>query len=176
VIIRDTDLPGLRVIELEASTDERGSFARTFDAAEWESRGMSTRVEQCSLSRNALRGTLRGMHYQAAPFAECKLVRCGRGAIFDVAVDLRPDSPGFRRWFGVELSESNDTLLYIPEGLAHGFFTLTDDSEVLYQISERYSPEHSRGVRWDDPAFGIAWPDEPRVISDRDRAFADFTS
>lgn len=176
MIVRDTDLPGVRVIRMEAAADERGSFARTFDAAEWDSRGMSPRVEQCSLSRNALRGTLRGMHYQASPFAECKLVRCARGAIFDVAVDLRPDSPSFRRWFGVELSESNDTMLYIPEGLAHGFLTLTDDSEVLYQISERYSPEHGRGVRWDDPAFGIAWPDEPRVISDRDRAFADFLS
>ena len=175
MIVRETELPGVHVIELEPAVDERGSFARTFDAAEWEAQGLSPRVVQCSLSRNISRGTLRGMHYQDAPHAECKLVRCSRGAIFDVAVDLRPDSPAFRRWYGLELSAENDRMLYIPEGCAHGFLTLTDSTEVLYQISASYSPEHARGVRWDDESFGIEWPDAPRVMSQRDRGFPDFT-
>lgn len=175
MIVRETGLAGLHVVELEPIRDERGVFARTFDAAEWEARGMSPHVRQCSLSRNVSRGTLRGMHYQAAPHGECKLVRCSRGAIFDVAVDLRPESPTFRRWYGIELSDENDTLLYIPEGFAHGFLTLTDASEVLYQISTAYAPDHARGVRWDDAAFAIAWPEQPRVLSARDRSFPDFT-
>lgn len=175
MIIRDTDLPGLRVIALEPVADERGAFARTFDAAEWEKHGMCPRVEQCSLSRNARAGTLRGMHYQAEPFAECKLVRCVRGLIFDVAIDLRPTSPTFRRWYGVVLGEENDLMLYIPEGFAHGFLTLSETTEILYQISSQYSPDHARGVRWDDPAFDIRWPDVPRVLSERDRTFPDFT-
>lgn len=136
---------------------------------------MSPHVRQCSLSRNVSRGTLRGMHYQAPPHGECKLVRCSRGAIFDVAVDLRPESPTFRRWYGIELSDENDTMLYIPEGFAHGFLTLTDSSEVLYQISVAYAPDHARGVRWNDAAFAIAWPEQPRVLSERDRSFPDFT-
>jgi len=135
---------------------------------------MSSRVVQCNLSRNLARGTLRGLHHQAAPHEEAKLVRCSRGTIFDVAVDLRPDSPTFRDWFGQELSTENGRMLFVPEGLAHGFITLTDDSEVLYQMSEPYEASAARGVRWDDPAFAIEWPLEPVMISERDRTFPDF--
>jgi len=174
VRLSDTELPGLILVELEPVSDERGSFARTFDAAEWKARGMSSRVVQCNLSRNLARGTLRGLHHQAAPHEEAKLVRCSRGTIFDVAVDLRPDSPTFRRWFGQELSTENGRMLFVPEGLAHGFITLTDDSEVLYQMSEPYEASAARGVRWDDPAFAIEWPLEPVMISERDRTFPDF--
>lgn len=176
MIFRETGFGGLVVIELELVGDERGSFARTFDAAEWAANGMSARVVQCNLSRNARRRTLRGLHYQADPYGEAKLVRCSRGAVYDVAVDLRRDSPTFRGWFGLELSEANDRMLYIPEGFAHGFLTLTDDTEVLYQMSSEYAPDAARGVRWDDPAFGIEWPEEPLVVSERDRAFPDFGS
>jgi dTDP-4-dehydrorhamnose 3,5-epimerase len=171
----ETELPGLLVVELEWARDERGSFARTFDLSEWEVRGMCGRVVQCNLSRNDRPGTLRGMHYQEAPYEEAKLVRCGKGAVFDVAVDLRRDSPTFRRWFGLELSEENGRMLHIPAGLAHGFLTLTETSEVVYQMSAAYAPAHARGVRWDDPAFAIAWPAVPSVISERDRTFPDFT-
>jgi dTDP-4-dehydrorhamnose 3,5-epimerase len=171
---KETGIPGLVLVELEPVVDERGSFARTFDAAEWEARGMSGQVVQCNLSRNVRRGTLRGMHYQAEPHAESKLVRCSRGAIFDVAIDLRRESAMFRHWYGVELSAENDRILFIGEGLAHGFLTLTDDSEVLYQMSALYVPSSARGVRWDDPAFGIEWPESPRVMSERDRAYSDF--
>ena len=174
MIFTDTGLPGLVLVELEHVVDERGSFARTFDAAEWEARGMSARVAQCNLSRNAAISTLRGLHYQAAPYEEAKLVRCSQGAVFDVAVDLRPESPTFRRWFGAQLSAENGRMLYVPEGFAHGFLTLTAVSEVLYQMSSPYESAAARGVRWDDPAFGIEWPAEPRVVSERDRAFPDF--
>lgn len=171
---RDTGLAGLIVIELDPVSDERGSFARTFDSSAWERRGMCTRVVQCNLSRNFARGTLRGMHYQEVPYAETKLVRCSRGAVFDVAVDIRRDSLTFRRWFGLELSDENSCMLYIPEGFAHGFVTLTDDSEVHYQMSDFYVPTSARGIRWDDPALKIEWPITPQVISDRDRGFPDF--
>lgn len=174
MIFRDTGLPALVVVELEPVSDKRGSFAHTFDSSEWEARGMCARILQCNLSRNHYRGTLRGMHYQEAPSAECKLVRCSRGAIFDVAVDIRRDSPTFRRWFGLELSDANGRMLYIPEGFAHGFLTLTDGSEVLYQMSESYVPTSARGFRWDDPAFAIEWPAPPLVISERDSGFLDF--
>ena len=170
----DTGIDDLVLVELDEQRDERGSFVRTFDAAEWQARGFATRIAQCNLSRNTRRGTLRGMHFQAPPHAEAKLVRCSRGAIFDVAVDLRDDFPTFRRWFGVELTESNRRMLQIPERFAHGFLTLVDDSEVAYQMSAEYEPSHARGVRWDDPAFGIQWPASPIVISDRDRTFPDF--
>ncbi len=173
---RETDLEGVVVVELEPIADERGSFARTFDAAAWEARGLSARVVECSLSRNLARGTLRGMHYQAAPNAETKLVRCSRGRIFDVAVDLRPRSATYCRWFGLELSDENGRMLYLPEGIAHGFLTLTAGAEVLYQMSDVYVPASARGVRWDDPAFGIEWPATPQVISSRDRAYPDFVA
>ena len=172
----ETTLSGAWLIELDQHGDERGWFARAFDAAEFEARGMNPAVVQCNASFNARRGTLRGMHYQADPHGESKLVRCVRGAIFDVAVDLRADSPTRLRWHGAELSEENRRALYIPAGMAHGFQSLSDDSELLYLMGNAYVPEASRGVRWDDPAFAIDWPepDGPRIISDRDASFPDF--
>jgi dTDP-4-dehydrorhamnose 3,5-epimerase len=172
----ETPLTGGWVIDLEELGDERGWFARTFDSEEFRVRGLNPEVVQCNASFNPRRGTLRGMHYQAEPHGESKLVRCVRGAIFDVAVDLRADSPTFRAWHGVELSGGNRRAYYIPAGLAHGFQTLTDDCEVLYQMGHRYVPEAARGVRWDDPAFAIAWPDGDgeRIIAEKDRAYPDF--
>jgi dTDP-4-dehydrorhamnose 3,5-epimerase len=171
-----TPLPGVWILELEEIEDERGWFARTFDEQEFRARGLNPDVVQCNASFNARRGTLRGMHYQAEPHGESKLVRCVRGAIFDVAVDLRPDSPTYRAWHGLELSAENRSAFYIPAGLAHGFQTLTDDSEVLYQMGNAYVPEAARGVRWDDPAFAIQWPalDGERVISDKDASYPSF--
>ena len=173
-----TPLPGAWVIELEQIDDERGWFARTFDAEEFAAHGLNPAVAQCNVSLNLRRDTLRGMHYQAEPHGESKLVRCVRGAIFDVAVDVRPGSATCRRWHAAQLSAENRLAFYIPAGLAHGFQTLTDNAEVLYQMGDPYVPEAARGVRWDDPAFAIDWP-EPlgeRTISERDRAFPDFES
>jgi dTDP-4-dehydrorhamnose 3,5-epimerase len=171
-----TPLAGAWLIELDLLGDERGWFARTFDAAEFAERGMNPAVVQCNVSFNARRGTVRGMHYQAEPHGESKLVRCVRGAIYDVAVDLRRESPTFRRWHAVELSGENRLAFYIPARLAHGFQTLTDDAEVIYQMGSAYVPESALGVRFDDPAFGIEWPaaDGARIVSERDRSFADF--
>jgi dTDP-4-dehydrorhamnose 3,5-epimerase len=171
-----TPLAGVWVIELDRLGDERGWFARSFDAEEFRARGMNPAVVQCNTSFNTRRGTLRGMHYQADPHGESKLVRCVRGAIFDVAVDLRPDSPTHRDWHGVELSAENRLAFYVPAGLAHGFQTLTDDSEVLYQMGDPYVHEAARGVRWDDPMFGIDWPepDGERTVSERDAGYPDF--
>jgi dTDP-4-dehydrorhamnose 3,5-epimerase len=173
----ETPLAGVWVIELDLLGDERGWFARTFGAEEFEARGLNPAVVQCNASFNARRDTLRGMHYQAEPHGESKLVRCVRGAIFDVAVDLRSDSSTFCAWHGVELSAENRRALYIPAGLAHGFQTLSDDCEVLYQMGHRYVPEAARGVRWDDPAFEIEWPrtQEARLVSERDASYPDFT-
>jgi dTDP-4-dehydrorhamnose 3,5-epimerase len=172
----ETPLPGAWVIEPEEIEDERGSFARTFDAGEFRERGLNQDVVQCNASFNHRAGTVRGMHYQAAPHGESKLVRCVRGAIFDVAVDLRPDSPAYSDWHGVRLSADNRLAFYIPAGFAHGFQTLTDSSEVLYQMGNRYVPEAAKGVRWDDPAFAIEWPalEGERIISERDAGYADF--
>jgi dTDP-4-dehydrorhamnose 3,5-epimerase len=171
-----TPLPGAWVIELEKLGDERGWFARTFDAEEFRAHGLDAVVVQCNASFNERRGTLRGMHFQADPHGEAKLVRCVSGAIFDVAVDLRSDSPARCGWHGVELSAQNGRAFYIPPGMAHGFQTLTEKCEVLYQMGHAYVPDAARGVRWDDPAFGIRWPDSPgeRIISVRDRSYADF--
>jgi dTDP-4-dehydrorhamnose 3,5-epimerase len=171
-----TPLPGAWVIELEQLGDERGWFARTFDAQEFQARGLNPAVVQCNASFNERRGTLRGMHYQAEPHGESKLVRCVHGAIYDVAVDLREGSPTYRRWHGVELSAENGRGFYIPAGLAHGFQTLLDGSEVHYLMGNEYVPDAASGVRWDDPAIAIEWPPEPaggRVISDRDRSYPD---
>ncbi|HEY5286821.1 MAG TPA: dTDP-4-dehydrorhamnose 3,5-epimerase [Solirubrobacteraceae bacterium] len=171
----ETPLRDVWLIEPERISDERGWFARTFDREEFIARGMSCEVVQCNASHNAKRNTLRGMHYQADPYGESKLVRCVRGAIFDVALDLRQDSPSFRAWHGVELSAENGHALYIPAGFAHGFQTLQNDSDVLYQMGNPYVPEAARGVRFDDPAFAIDWP-EPRepVVSERDAGYPDF--
>jgi len=174
-----TPLPGVWAIEPERIGDERGWFARTFDADEFRARGMDPAVAQGNASHNARRGTLRGLHYQADPHGESKLVRCVRGAIFDVAVDLRRDSPTFCAWHGLELSAENGLSLYIPAGLAHGFLTLADDSDVVYQMGHRYVPDAARGVRYDDPAFAIEWPivegpEGPLIVSERDASYPDF--
>jgi dTDP-4-dehydrorhamnose 3,5-epimerase len=174
MIFRDTGIDGAWVIEAERLEDERGFFARTWDADEFAERGLNPRLAQCSISFNRARGTLRGLHYQVAPHEEAKLVRCTAGSIFDVVVDLRPDSSTFKGWFGLELSAANRLALYVPEGCAHGFLTLDDDCELHYQISEVYAPEAARGVRWDDPAFGITWPGEIVVMNERDRSYPDF--
>jgi dTDP-4-dehydrorhamnose 3,5-epimerase len=174
----ETPLPGVWLIEPERLGDERGWFARTFDREQFRARGMSPEVVQCNASYNSTRDTLRGMHYQAAPHGEPKLVRCVRGSIFDVAVDLRPHTPSFCRWHGVELSAENGHALYIPAGLAHGFQTLTDGCEVLYQMGTPHHPDAARGVRFDDPAFGIDWPTPrgQRVVSERDASYPDFAA
>ena len=174
MIFTETPLPDAFVIEPERYEDERGFFARTWDGSEFAQHELEAGLVQCSISHNTRRGTLRGMHYQAAPYEETKLVRCTAGAIFDVAVDLRPGSSTFLSWFGLELSAENRLALYIPKGCAHGFLTLEDDSEVLYQMTEVWVPEAARGVRFDDPAFGIAWPGDPVVVNDRDRSYPDF--
>ncbi len=169
----ETPLSGAWAIELEEIEDERGWFARTFDAEEFRARGLNHDIVQCNASFNLRSGTLRGMHYQAEPHGESKLVRCVRGAIFDVAVDLRPDSPTYRGWHGVQLSADNRLAFYIPAGLAHGFQTLKDSSEVLYQMGNPYVPEAARGVRYDDPAFAIEWPAAKggRTVSERDASY-----
>jgi dTDP-4-dehydrorhamnose 3,5-epimerase len=168
--ITESRLRGAFVVEVERHEDERGYFARTFCREEFERAGLKALVEQCSTSFNRRRGTLRGLHFQIAPAAEHKLVRCTRGRIYDVIVDLRPDSPTAYQWLGVELSEENGRALYVPAGFAHGFQTLVDEAEVFYQISEPYRPDLARGVRWDDPRLAIQWPVSDPILSARDRA------
>jgi dTDP-4-dehydrorhamnose 3,5-epimerase len=169
-----TALAGAFVIELEPLIDERGFFARTFCQQEFEALGLDGDLRQCSISFNHRRGTLRGMHYQATPHEEAKLVRCTRGAIHDVILDLRASSPTFDRWIAVRVSADNRRMVYIPRGFAHGFQTLVDDSEVFYQMSEFYHPECARGLRWNDPRFAIEWPLADAIISARDRSYPDF--
>jgi dTDP-4-dehydrorhamnose 3,5-epimerase len=176
MIFTETPLPGAVVIEPELLEDARGFFARMWCERELGARGLVTRIAQCSTSFNKKKGTLRGMHFQLAPFAETKIVRCTRGSMYDVIIDLRPGAPTFTRHFAVELTAENRKALYVPAGFAHGFQTLEDNTEVFYQISELYSSSHARGVRWDDPAFGITWPDDERTIADRDRTYPDFYS
>jgi len=172
-----TTIPGVWLIAPEPRHDERGFFARTFCADEFAAHGLNPVLVQCATSFNRRRGTLRGMHYQAAPHEEEKLVRCTRGAIFDVVVDLRPASPTLYQWTSAELSADNHQMLYIPAGCAHGFLTLADGAEVFYQMSAAHHPESSRGVRWDDPLLAIRWPGEgPVVMSDRDRGFSLITA
>jgi dTDP-4-dehydrorhamnose 3,5-epimerase len=174
VIFEETGLNGAYVIVPERLPDARGYFARTFCAAEFQRMGLVTTLVQCSVSFNPRRGTWRGMHYQVAPFEEAKLVRCTRGAAWDVIADLRRDSPTYRQHLALELSAENGRLLYVPPQFAHGFVTLADDTEVSYQMSACYSSEHARGFRWNDPAFGIELPVPVNVISERDRNYADF--
>jgi dTDP-4-dehydrorhamnose 3,5-epimerase len=174
VIFEETTVSGVFLVRVDPRRDDRGIFARTWCREEFEDRGLVAKLAQCSTSFNSSRGTLRGLHYQSEPFAEAKLVRCTAGAIYDVALDLRSDSPTFCQWYGTILNERNRNSLYIPCGCAHGFLTIEDDSEVFYQISEFYHPEASQGVRWNDPAFHIEWPAEVQVISDRDRTYTDF--
>jgi len=169
-----TDLEGVVRVDIEPHEDERGGFARLHCPDEFAQAGHPFSPVQTSLSRNPRKGTLRGMHHQPAPHAEVKLVRAVRGRIFDVAVDLRPDSSTHRRWIASELSADNGAALLIPAGVAHGFLTLEDDTDVVYQISPAFEPGHEAGVRWNDPAFGIAWPAAPRLISPRDAGYADY--
>lgn len=169
-----TQIDGVWQIRLDRHEDDRGWFARSWCVREFEEHGINPRMVQCNLSYNKQRGTLRGMHFQAEPHTEDKYVRVNRGAIFDVAVDLRPDSPTYKHWQGFELSTANHTLLYLPKGIAHGFLTLADETEVMYLVSAFYVPDAGRGVRWNDPAFGIEWPFEPSVMVERDRTYEDF--
>lgn len=174
MLFTEVKLAGALLIEPEPIEDERGFFARTWSQREFQERGLDANWVECNISFNRKKGILRGLHYQAAPYAQAKLVRCTMGAIFDVIVDLRQDSPTFRQWASVRLSAGNRSMLFVPEGFAHGFQTLEDESEVFYQMSQYYSMESSRGVRWDDPAFGIIWPQDSRIINARDRAYPEF--
>ncbi|MFW5904699.1 MAG: dTDP-4-dehydrorhamnose 3,5-epimerase [bacterium] len=174
MIFRETGLAGAWLVEVEPHTDERGQFSRIWCRREFGERGLATDLVQASLSWNRRRRILRGMHYQAAPFEEVKLVRCVRGAVHDVIIDLRPDSPSFLEHFAVDLTADNRRSVYVPEGFAHGFQVLDDGSEVLYHMSEFYSPDHGRGVRWDDPTFGIDWPIADPILNERDRSYPDF--
>jgi dTDP-4-dehydrorhamnose 3,5-epimerase len=174
MIFTETKLKGAFILEPEKLKDDRGFFARSWCQREFESYGLNSRMVQCSISLGEQKGTLRGMHYQLAPYEEAKLVRCTNGSIYDAIIDLRPESPTFKQYVGLVLTALNYKMLYVPEGFAHGFLTLEDKTEVFYQMSEFYSAEHSRGVRWNDPAFGIAWPLVPSTMSDRDRSYRDF--
>jgi len=169
-----TDLPGVMLIELEKRVDERGYFARTWCAEEFRAQGLNPTVAQINTSVSTRAATLRGMHYQQAPHGEVKIARCMRGSVYDVALDLRPDSPTFCRWYGVELSAANGLALYLPEGCAHGYVTLEPDTELTYMASVPYAPKSARGVRFDDPAFAIRWPRAAEVISDQDRTWPEF--
>ncbi len=171
-----TKLPGAFIIDLELHDDHRGFFARSWCQEEFAAHGLNPGLVQCNVSFNRKRGTLRGLHFQIAPYSEAKLIRCTRGRLFDVVVDLRQDSPTFREWVGVELTAQNRRMVYVPEGMAHGFETLEDETEVFYQMSEFFHPEAARGVRWNDPALAIAWPIAPPVLSDKDEAYPDLTT
>ncbi|MBD1872794.1 dTDP-4-dehydrorhamnose 3,5-epimerase [Nodosilinea sp. FACHB-131] len=174
MIFEATNLKDAFVIDLEIRSDDRGGFARTFCAKEFEEHGLKPMVAQCNMSFNYKKGTLRGMHYQLAPAAETKLVRCTRGAIYDVIIDIRPDSPTYMQHFGIELTADNRKALYVPELFAHGYQALTDDAEVIYQVGEFYSPGYEQGIRYDDPTFGIEWPIPVTVISEKDGQWPPF--
>ena len=171
MIFAELKLAGAFLVDLDPHRDDRGFFARSWCAEEFKKSGLNPRLIQCDISFNRKRGTLRGMHYQAAPHEEAKLVRCTMGAIYDVMIDLRKASPTFHQWVAAELTAENHRAVYIPEGFAHGFQTLTDDAEVFYQMSEFFYPDLARGVRWNDPAFGIAWPISEVIVSDKDQSF-----
>ena len=174
MIFTPLQLTGAWQIDIEPREDDRGFFARAFCQREFAEHGLAVEIAQSNLSRTAQRGTVRGMHFQLPPNAEAKLVRCTRGAVFDVIVDLRRDSPTACQWVGRELSETNNRMMYVPEGFAHGYQTLEDDSVLFYQVSQFYSPESERGVRWNDPAFGIEWPMAAALVSDKDSAYPDY--
>jgi dTDP-4-dehydrorhamnose 3,5-epimerase len=173
MIFLETPMKGAYVIELQKHEDERGFFARSWCSEEFSSKGLDTRLVQCNVSFNKKKGTLRGLHYQLPPHAETKLVRCTRGALYDVIVDLRSDSPTFLKWFGVELTSENHRMLYIPQRFAHGFQTLEDGTEIFYQMSDFYEPKAARGLRWNDPRLEIAWPDSNCTMSEKDRGYID---
>ncbi len=171
---KETRLKGAYIIDIDPVEDERGSFSRTFCGREFQARGLTANIAQCSVSFNKEKGMLRGLHYQSDPYKETKLVRCIKGAIYDVILDLRRHSETFKQWTAVELNEDNKRSLYIPEGFAHGFQVLEERTEVFYQISEFYHPECARGVRWNDTAFGIKWPLSEPSLSDKDRNYSNF--
>jgi dTDP-4-dehydrorhamnose 3,5-epimerase len=175
MLFTETELQGAYVVDLERREDERGFFARAWCADEFAEHGLSTRLVQANLSFNARKGTVRGMHFQVEPHAEDKLVRCTRGSIYDVIIDLRPESSTFKRWLGVELDADSRRALYVPQGFAHGYQTLVPETETFYQVSEYYTPEAEGGVRWNDPAFRIEWPDPANAfLSEKDRNWPDF--
>lgn len=174
MIFKETNLNGAFIIEPEIIADERGFFARTWCAREFEAHGLTPNLVQCNISFNKQKGTLRGLHYQVMPHEEAKVVRCTMGTIYDVIVDLRPNSLTYKRWVSVDMGAENRRMLYIPEGFAHGFLTMEDDTEVFYQMSEFYAPECARGVRWNDPAFNITWPLGVTVISEKDAQYPNF--
>jgi dTDP-4-dehydrorhamnose 3,5-epimerase len=174
VIFTEAELPGAYLVELEKREDERGFFARSWCEKEFREHQLNPRTVQCNISFNKQKGTLRGMHYQVAPAAETKLVRCTQGAIYDVIIDLRPASRAFKQHLGVVLAARDYKMLYVPEGFAHGFQSLEDNSEVFYQMSEAYAPQHARGVRWNDPSFAIEWPIREPIMLERDRNYPDF--
>lgn len=174
MIFRETALKGAFIIEPERNEDARGFFARTWCVDEFAAHGLNPSLVQCSISYNKKKGTLRGMHYQEAPHEEVKLVRCTMGAIFDAIIDLRRGSQTYGKYASVTLTALNRTMLYIPEGFAHGFQTIEDETEIYYQMSRRYVPESARGVRWNDPLFGIQWPPADRIIAERDQQYPDF--
>ena len=173
---RESKLAGAYIVDIEPREDERGMFARTFCSREFAEQGLCEAFVQCNLSSNHHRGTLRGMHFQRPPYAEAKLVRCVAGAVYDVIIDLRRNSPTFCNWLGVELTSSDRRALYIPPDFAHGFQTLTDHAEVFYQMSEFYHDDHATGVRWDDRAIGVEWPIADPILSERDASYPDFSS
>jgi len=175
MIFTETKLKGAYLVDLDRQEDERGFFARSWCQDEFEKHGLNPRMVQCNISFNKTLGTLRGLHYQSLPYQEAKLVRCTMGALYDVIVDLRSDSATFKEWFSVELTARNRRAVYVPEGCAHGFQTLVDNTEVFYQMSEFFHPECARGVRWNDPAFGIAWPILNPIISKKDAEFVPIT-
>ncbi len=174
MIFQETPLKGAFVIKLKRLEDERGFFARSYCQNEFEEYGLFPKVVQANVSYNKQKGTLRGMHYQTSPYEEAKIVRCTRGAIYDVIIDLRKDSPTYKQWFGIELSADNRETLFVPESFAHGFQTLLDHTEITYMVSQFYTPGSERGIRWNDPAIGIQWPLEVRVISPKDANWDDY--
>ena len=174
MIFIETKLAGACIVEIEKQEDERGFFARSWCRREFEAHGLNPNLAQCNISFNTKKGTMRGMHFQAEPFEEAKLVRCTMGSLYDVIVDLRQDSPNYRKHLSIILTSDNRTMLYVPERFAHGFLTLDDNTEIFYQIWEFYVPKYARGFRWNDPAFGIEWPSEVKIMSDRDRNYPDF--
>jgi dTDP-4-dehydrorhamnose 3,5-epimerase len=174
MVFNETRIQGAFEIQLEPIYDARGFFARAWCRNEFEAHGLESSLQQCNIAHNLRRGTLRGMHFQAEPHAEAKLVRCTRGAIYDVVLDLRTQSSTFKEWIGIHLTAQNRNMVYVPKGCAHGFLTLQPETELLYQMSEFYNAESARGVRWNDPAFNIAWPERVEVISERDRTYPDF--
>lgn len=176
MIFHKTELKDAYLIEIQKLEDERGFFGRTWCQREFAKHGLNPKLVQCNLSYNLVKGTLRGLHLQAAPFEEAKLIRCSHGAIYDVIIDLRKDSPTYLKHLAVTLTAKEHKMLYVPEGFAHGFLTLEDDSTVFYQMSEFYAPEYAHGFRWNDPAFGIPWPGEIKVISERDATYPDYSA